>query len=81
MEYGRSGTQQGHRGKGSRDAISVLEAHGAGELMILSNTGWMRYKFEDGKECEKDQGKLRISIGGSIVWWKLPLKEVASESG
>lgn len=75
MEYGRSGTKKTERGKGSRDAISVLEKHGAGELMIASNTGWMRYTFSGGKEISQSQGELAIDLKGTIVWWKLPLKE------
>lgn len=75
MEYGRSGTKKTERGKGSRDAISVLETHGAGELMIMSNTGWMRYSFLGGKETTRTQGELGIDLKGTIIWWKLPLKE------
>lgn len=79
MEYGRSGTHEGHRGKGSRDALSLLEKHGVGDLVVTSNTGWMRYSFEQGKEAERDNGSLGIDIGGTIVWWKLPLKESKNE--
>lgn len=73
MEYGRSGTQEEHRGKGSRDAMSVLERHKGGDLMIMSNTGWMRYVFQDGKLSERHNGSLGTSINGTIIWWKLPL--------
>ena len=75
MQYGRSGTKRSERGKGSRDAISVLQTHGAGELMIISNTGSMRYTFLDGKEHRREPGELGIDIKGTIIWWKLPLKE------
>ena len=81
MEYGRSGTRQSERGRGSRDAFSVLQTHGAGELMILSNTGWMQYTFLGGKEYTKNQGELGIDIRGTIVWWKLPLKEADHDQG
>lgn len=74
MEYGRSGSHKGHRGKGSRDALSVLEHHGTGELVVMSNTGWMRYEFSPGKEVIRRSGDLRLDIKGTIVWWKLPLK-------
>lgn len=77
MEYGRSGTRQSERGKGSRDAISVLQKHGAGDLMILSNTGWMHYTFRDGKETNRNSGNLGIDIRGTIIWWKLPLRKEA----
>ena len=75
MEYGRSGTKQSERGKGSRDAMSVVQKHGTGELMIMSNTGWMRYTFLHGKEQGRVHGSLGIDLKGTIVWWKLPLKE------
>ena len=81
MAYGRSGTRQSERGKGSRDAMSVLQRHGAGDLMILSNTGWMQYTYQGGIERSKLQGDLGIDIRGTIVWWKLPLKELDHEHG
>lgn len=75
MEYGRSGTSQSHRGKGSRDVLSVLQKHGDGELVVLSNTGWMRYEYKNKREMPRLSGGLGIDIGGTIVWWKLPLKD------
>lgn len=75
MEYGRSGTHQSERGKGSRDAMSVLERHGAGELMILSNSGWMHYEFSGGKQRKMSHGDVGIDMRGTVVWWKLPLSE------
>ncbi|MDP3744541.1 MAG: hypothetical protein Q8Q76_09425 [Methylotenera sp.] len=76
MEYGRSGTRQDNRGKGSRDVLSLLQKHGNGELVVLSNTGWIRYVYSNHKEVEKLNGALEIDIGGTIVWWKLPLTEL-----
>lgn len=76
MEYGRSGTRQTERGKGSRDAMSVIEKHGAGELAILSNTGWMKYFYQSGTGWSSEKDSLGIDIKGTIVWWKLPLKGV-----
>lgn len=76
MEYGRSGTQEGHRGKGSRDALSVLKKHGGGELLIASNTGWLRYVFKNNDEYDQSSGDLGINIRGTIVWWKLKLQPV-----
>lgn len=73
MEYGRSGTQLAERGKGSRDAISVIQKHGDGELVVFSNTGWMHYEYRDSQEVSKNHGDLGIDIGGTLVWWKLPL--------
>ncbi|MGA0571160.1 hypothetical protein ACO2Q9_10615 [Variovorax sp. VNK109] len=73
MEYGRSGTHQSERGKGSRDALSVLRKHGNGDLMILSNTGWIQYTYANGREQKKIFGDLGIDIRGTIIWWKLPV--------
>lgn len=78
MEYGRSGTRKGHRGKGSRDALSLLQKHGNGELVVMSNTGWMRYGYAHGMEKTRNEGTLGIDIGATIVWWKLPLMRVGS---
>jgi hypothetical protein len=74
MEYGRSGTQLTHRGRGSRDVLSLLVSHGDGSLVILSNTGWMKYECNGGVLAPPTQGDLGINIGGTIVWWKLPLE-------
>ena len=74
MAYGRSGTHQGHRGKGSRDVLSLLQTHGEGSLVVMSNTGWVRYCYKDGMETERTDGDVKIDIGGTIVWWRLPLK-------
>ncbi len=73
MQYGRSGTHSGNRGKGSRDVLSLLEKHGEGEVVVLSNTGWMKYEYKNQKEINREPGELGINIGGTIVWWKLPL--------
>ncbi len=81
MAYGRTGTRRAERGKGSRDAISVLQKHGSGDLMILSNTGWVSYSYLGGKEVSKVQQELGIDIRGTIIWWKLPLKEIEHEHG
>lgn len=81
MEYGRSGTKQTNRGKGSRDVLSLLRTHGDGELVVLSNTGWQKYEYEDKLEVDRNSGGLGIDIGGTIVWWKLPLKELQNAQG
>ncbi len=73
MAYGRSGTRESHRGKGSADAMSVIEKHGQGELFVVSNTGWMKYSFQAGHWSETE-GALGVDIRGTILWWKLPLK-------
>lgn len=80
MEYGRSGTHETSRGKGSRDVLSLLKKHGDGELVVLSNTGWMRYEYEHNQELSRESGGVGIDIGGTIVWWKLPMKEFEHEN-
>lgn len=80
MEYGRTGTHETSRGKGSRDVLSLLKKHGDGELVVLSNTGWMRYEYEDDHELSRTDGDVGIDIGGTIVWWKLPMKELNHEN-
>lgn len=75
MEYGRSGTQLNNRGKGSRDALSVLKKHGTGELFVLSNTGWVGYKYVNGVEVLTESDDIGINIRGTIIWWNLPLKD------
>ncbi len=72
MEYGRSGTHEEHRGKGSRDALSVVKNHGSGSLFVLSNTGWVTYRCR-GTQEQIDSGALDLSIRGTIVWWHLDL--------
>lgn len=74
MEYGRSGTRQDNRGKGSRDALSVLTMHGQGELVILSNSGFVRYSLNSGHE-KVTMDDIGIDIGGTVIWWRLPLAE------
>jgi hypothetical protein len=74
MEFGRSGTKEVNRGKGSRDAISVVEKHRAGQLMICSNTGVIHYNYREGKRQTSMRRDLGFSINGTIVWWKLPLR-------
>jgi len=73
MAYGRSGTAKTERGKGSRDALSVLQSLGHGDLMILSNTGWVQYAASPGKEPEVTSGSVPVDIHGTIIWWKLPV--------
>jgi hypothetical protein len=74
MAFGRSGTGEGNRGLGSRDAISVLERHRNGELAIMSNTGTVHYRYDGGILTQRNQSGLGFSINGTILWWKLPLK-------
>lgn len=75
MEYGRTGTHKAERGKGSRDALSVLQGYGFGELMILSNSGWVQFTYANGHPSAFRWGGLTIDIRGTIVWWRLPVGE------
>ena len=79
MAYGRSGTQKSERGKGSRDALSILKSLGDGTLFILSNTGWMQYEYRNKHEINRLSGNVGIDIGGTVVWWNLPLKELEND--
>jgi len=36
----------------------------------------MRYEYMKTKEVNRNNGGVGIDIGGTIVWWKLPLKEL-----
>lgn len=73
MEYGKTSTKLTGRGKGSRDALSVLVKHGHGDLMILSNTGWVQYTASGTNPLVETRGSLTIDIRGTIIWWKLPI--------
>jgi hypothetical protein len=74
MEFGRSGTKETHRGRGSRDAMTVLERHQNGELAIFSNSGAVQYQYSGGNSIKQKRVGLGFSINGTILWWKLPLK-------
>jgi hypothetical protein len=78
MEYGRSGTHQSHRGKGSRDALSVLSKHGDGLLAVLSNTGFVQYTYANGQEQKVESESIAIDIRGTVIWWCLSLGEPKS---
>jgi len=76
MEYGKSRTGLDERGKGSRDALSVLKRHGSGELAMISNKGQVYYKLEPGQEEPVvTTTNLPIDIRATLVWWHLPLSE------
>ena len=79
MEYGRSSTNKTERGKGSRDAMTLLESVGnikePSTLYVLSNKGYLIYSY-DGKETKlKSTDTLDFDSKGSIVWWNLQLGE------
>lgn len=76
MQHGRSGTGLTERGRGSRDALSVLERHGDGQLTLVSNTGLMRYTAQQHADPVVEEANVGIDIRGTIIWWNLPLKEI-----
>jgi hypothetical protein len=74
MEYGRSSTGQHHRGKGMRNAHAVVDDLGEGDFYAVSNKGCYVYK----KALADESGtyrtiRLRHSINGTILGWRLPL--------
>lgn len=77
MEYGRSSTRQSERGRGSRDALALLEKHGDGDLYMLSNSGYVRYSCRDNQVALKGVTSLDFNIRGTIVWWNLKLRSAA----
>lgn len=80
MEYGRTSTEQRNRGKGSRDAQSVLLAHGKGELIILSNSGLVKFSMKNGKLQEEFTDDIGLDTGGTILWWRIPLQDEKYET-
>jgi hypothetical protein len=79
IEIGKSRTGLSHRGKGINDALAVLNKCKFGEVFILSNRGGYSVKStNDGKRYEKSF-PLKRSIQGTIIGWKLPLRESKNE--
>lgn len=81
MEYGRSSTGLQQRGRGMRNAHAVVNDHGEGDFYALSNKGCYLYR----KARQEAQGrhktiKLRYSINGTILGWRLPLEQISQES-
>jgi hypothetical protein len=77
MEYGRSRTKQTERGRGSRDALDLLEKHGDGDLFMLSNQGYVRYSCKGNQVELKSVTSLDFNIRGTIIWWNLKLRSSA----
>lgn len=80
MEYGRTATNKFERGKGSKDALSIISRNKSGRLAIYSNKGYVMYekKEQDNKNrttFKPKQKKLDCSINGTIVWWSFPLND------
>lgn len=78
MAYGKSSTGGKERGKGSRDALSVLQNHGEGELIVLSNSAAVIYQLKRGEpETSMRVVELSAKCLGTIVFWKLPVLQEA----
>ena len=74
MEYGATRTRQSNRGKGSRDALGVLTAHGSGELLIVSGTAGVRYTVTLGAPTPVITVlPIEMNTQSTMVWWKLPI--------
>lgn len=71
---GRSGTKQGHRGKGLQDLKNVIESVENGWIEILSNEGSYRFSAHDKSERLKD---FHDSILGTLILWQIPIPKGA----
>lgn len=74
IEYGRSSTGSEGRGKGLRDAHSVIDNAGSGQLQIFSNRGLYVYTKEMGKPPDSGTRTLGESIEGTIYYWRHPIQ-------
>lgn len=80
MEYGRSSTGLHERGRGMRNAHAVIDDHGVGDFYAMSNKGFYAYR----KDSQSAVGahrtvKLRHSIHGTILGWRLPLEQTSQQ--
>ena len=75
IEYGRSSTNLLQRGKGLRDAHSVIDAAGEGLFQIFSNSGFYSYTRTSGKDnAVTFTRRLQGSISGTMYVWRYPLR-------
>lgn len=80
MEYGRSSTGLQQRGKGMKNAHAVINDHGEGDFYAMSNKGCYIYvKTSPSAEGQHRTVKLRHSIHGTILGWRLPLEQRAQQ--
>jgi hypothetical protein len=80
MEYGRTSTGQKQRGKGMRNAHEVVDSLGEGNFFAMSNAGRYDYsKRPDSREGSHRTGKMRHSIQGTILGWRLPLQRTVGK--
>lgn len=81
MEYGRSSTGLHERGRGMKNAHAVINDHGQGDFYAISNKGCYTYrKTSPSTEGRSKIFKLRHSIHGTILGWRLPLERASTES-
>jgi hypothetical protein len=74
MAIGRTRTKEIHRGRGLNDLRSFIDQAGAGELHILSRKG--RYTYSPGNE--EMLHNYGISMGGTLIKWSVPLRNVTN---
>ena len=80
MEYGRSSTGLHERGRGMKNAHAVINDHGEGEFYAMSNKGCYVYrKASPSAEGQYRTVKLRHSIHGTILGWRLPLEQTSQQ--
>lgn len=77
MTIGRTRTKEENRGKGLNDLRRFIDESGIGELHIFSRKGHFHYK-------PGHEEKLRnsdTSVGGTLIQWSVPLKEISNWTG
>ncbi|MGH7784995.1 MAG: hypothetical protein ACREO5_14280, partial [Candidatus Binatia bacterium] len=77
MELGRSATKQSNRGKGLNDLRKFIDAAAAGSLHIVSGRGKYRY----GAGGVESISNHRISVGGTLLKWTVPMARVTGWKG
>jgi hypothetical protein len=81
MEYGRSSTGLHERGRGMKNAHAVINDHGEGDFYAISNKGCYTYRKSSPSTAGQSKTvKLRHSIHGTILGWRLPLEQASAES-
>lgn len=74
-------TDLGHRGKGGEDIKSFIDKNPEAKLQIYSNAGFWKYARAKRNISRPNIGlgyNNALSIGGTIVGWSIPLKELSS---
>lgn len=73
--FGRSQTSQDHRGRGLPQMRQLIDRIGNGEMMIYSRGGWCRCRDGD----RVDYGTLPLSVGGTLIEWKLQIPRIENQ--